>query len=623
MSTGNESLNVPYIESKGNFGKVWSKMAYAASRYTEVKLAPICNEVFDGLNEDAVNMVDNFDNTEKEPELLPVKFPSILVNTASGIAVGCSSNIAPFDLTGVCKGTIGLLDGSIETVEQLMDVVGAPEFSTGGFIHCDKKELIKLGTTGRGTFVISGSVDIQNDRIIIKEIPYKTDVETIVDEIKAHMKEELKEVISVKDLSDIKGLNVQIMLKRGCRPRQVLKKINRLTKLRMQVSFNNTVIIDNRCKTLGVFDLLNEWIKFRMETVKRIYTFRVGKKEKQVHLLEAWEKVASDIPGVVESISKNTEVKAKEILMNKYGLDSEQADYFLDMKIRLITQNRLLAKLNELKEAKEELNRFKDIVENEQSRKNVIKKELNEIISKYGKKRRCEMVEPLNEEDIKPEEKPIDDSLVTVVVTKNYCLKKLNTLRDESAFKADDSDPVLCRIVCKNTEDLLIYTYAGMCYKIKVNEIDDTRGIPKEYIFSLVDRDKDDKSDIMNIVASGDYTGSFNVLYSNGRGTKVYFNRVSGNRSKYKGQFDASNESNAWFTKEDKVFIITQNRKAAYTDLSLLSKISNRTAFKVARVSDADAIIGIQPASKVPNFDDIDLEKYSKGYTVKIRDDLW
>lgn len=624
LSTGNESLNVPYIESKGNFGKVWSKdMAYAASRYTEAKLAPICEEVFEGINENAVDMVDNYDNTEVEPSLLPVKFPSILVNTSNGIAVGYASNIAPFSLKGICEGTIGLLDGSIENVEQLMDVVGAPEFPTGGFIHTDKKELLKLGTTGKGTFVISGAVIVQQDRIIIKEIPYKTDVESIVDDIKAHMKDELKEVTSVKDLSDINGLSIQILLKRGCRPRQVLKKICRLTKLRMQVSFSNTVIINNQSVTLGVYDLLNEWIAFRLETVRRIYSYRTDKKAKQVHLLEAWEKVSGDISGVVESISKNNESRAKEILMSKYSLDEEQADYFLDMKIRLITQDKLQVRLNELYEARTEFTRLKDIAENEQSRKNVIKKELAEISEKYGTERKCEMTDPLDEEDTKPEEVAVDDSFVTVVITKNFCVKKLRTIRDMEAFKADESDPELCRIGCRNTEDLLVYTYAGMCYKIKVNDIDDTRGVPKEYIFSLVEKDKDDNSDIMNIVASGNYTGSFNIIYPNGRGTKVYLSKVSGKRSKYKAQFDASAGKNIWFTSEDKFFIITRAKKAAYADLELMSKLSNRAAFKVARIGDSDEIFGVQPASRVPNFDGIELERYSKGYTVKIRDVLW
>ena len=623
MATGNESLNVPYVESKGNFGKTWSKnMAYAASRYTEAKLSPICAEVFEGLNENAVDMVPNFDNTEMEPSLLPVKFPSILVNTSNGIAVGCSSNIAPFGLTEVCNATIGMLDGSIaeDDMEAFMDVIGAPEFPTGGFIHTDRRELYKLCKTGRGTFTISGSVQIEKDRILIKQIPYKTDVESIVEEIKNHMKDELKDVVSVKDLSDIKGLNVQIMLKRGVRPRQVLKKINRLTKLRMPVSFSNTVIINNRCKTLGVYDLLKEWIAFRLNTVQRIYEFKREKKEKQVHLLETWEKLRDDIKGAVDIIANNSEQVAREKLMSTFGLDELQCDYILDMKIRLITTDRLADKIRELIGSREELKTYTLLATEEEQRKRLIQYELKEIIRKYGNKRKCAMVAPLEPEEEQAEPEVIDDSYVQVVITQKGCIKKIRTLKDMSAFQLDNADPQLCRISCRNTEDLLIYTYSGMCYKIKVNDIDDTRGIPKEYVFSMVE--KADDSPIMYVTGSGDYTGSFNVVYPNGKGTKVYFSNVSGKRSKYKNQFEASAPGQCWFTTDDKFFIITHNKNAAYTDLSLMH-ISNRVSFKVARIGGHDSIFGVQPASRVPEFESIDTSKYNKGYCVKIKDKLW
>lgn len=625
MSKGNGALNVPYIDSKGSFGHVWSRdSAFAASRYTEAKLMPICAELFEGLNENAVDMVENFDSTEKEPAVLPVKFPNILVNTASGIAVGYSSNIAPFGLTEVCKATIEMLDNKVETAEELMDILGAPEFPTGGFVHTDKKELLRLGQTGRGTFVISGKVELYSDRIIVKEIPYRATVENIVEDIKANMKGELKEVVSAKDLSGLQGLTIQIMLKRGANPRQVLKKINRLTKLRMQVSFNNAVIVNNRCRTLGVWDLLNEWIKFRMDTVKRVYEFRVVKKREQTHMLESWEKINGHIQEVVSIISNNKEQAAKQLLMSEYNLDDSQSEYLLDMKLRLITQDRLLGKLKELENSRLELSEFEDIVASESHRKKVIKEELEEIIRKYGEDRKSVIVEPIPvETEDKEQEKKIDDSAVRVVMTQNGYLKKLVTFRDEANFEANESDPVRFDIRCRNNEDLLVFTYSGVCYKIHVNDIDDSRGIPKEYIYSMVD--KIDDSPILIAMASGDYSKSFNIVSSTGRGTKVYLSNVSGNRSRYKSQFgqNAGRPGTLWVTTEDKFFIITRKRNAAYIDLEIMGKISNRSAFKVARIGTDDSIFGIQPASKVPNFEEIDVDKYTRGYCVKIKDELW
>lgn len=622
MSTGNESLNSPYIESKGNFGKAWSKnMAYAASRYTEAKLAPICAELFEGLNEDAVDMVNNFDDTEKEPALLPVKFPNILVNTSSGIAVGRNSNISPFNLKQMCEATIGLLDGTYENAAEMADAIGYPDFPSGGFIHEDRKELLKLYQTGRGTFNISGKVQVGKDVIMITEIPYKSNVETIISDIKENMKTELKEVASVKDLSDIRGLRVQIVLKRGSDLRKTYKKICRLTKLRTHITFNNSVIINNRCKTVGVYELLNEWVKFRMETLRRMYTFRYNKKKDQVHLLEAWEKIKDDIRGVINVITLNPEEKAKKLLRTNYKLTEKQCEYLLDMKLRLITQDRLLGKLKELEEARVAMNRFLDIVEDDEVKKQVIIDELKEIIDKYGAPRRTLEVEALTDEDEKAEPTKVSDETVQVVVTEKGYMKKLVDLKDIVNFEEDEEDPVQFKFTCKNDEQMLVFTYSGACYKIPVDDIESGKGYPKDYIMRHIERMDD--SAIMKVMPAGDFTGSFNVVYGNGRGTTVFLEKVSGKRRRYKKVFESSEPGNVWITEESKFFIITRNKFAAYINLDFRNSISTREAFKVGRVPDGDRIFGIQPASQVPNIEEVDLDRYRKGYCVKIRDTLW
>lgn len=622
MATGHEALNVPYVESKGNFGKVWSKnMAYAASRYTEAKLSPICAELFEGMGENAVDMVDNFDNTELEPSILPVKFPTVLVNASHGIAVGRHSNISPFGLKEVCNATIGMLTGKVAEPADLMDVLGYPEFSTGGYIHEDPRELMKLYTTGRGSFTITGKVLVGRDSIIITEIPYRTNVESIISDIKDNMKEELKEVQSVKDLSDINGMRVQIVLKRGTDIRKAVYKIRRLTKLRTTATFNNSVIIDNRCKTLGVYDMLNEWIKFRMGTLTRVYQHRYEKKKEQVELLETWEKIQNDIKFATSIITLNVEEKAIKNLRENFKLTLKQCQYLLDMKIRLITVDRLQGKLKELAEARADMQEYQRILSSDEAKKEVIVKELAEIRDKYGVERRTSVDQPVRAEEYEKEEPVISDEVVKIVITKSNKIKKLVTLKDFSNFEPDENDPVRFQFACKNNEYILVFTYSGWCYKILADDVDSSKGYPKESLFKYVQRE--DNSEIIYAMPAGDFSGYFNVVYGNGRGTTVYLSKVAGNRKKYKNVFEPSVKGDIFITRADKFFIITRRSKAAYIDLEYRRTFSTREAFKVGTVTGDDYIFGIQPADRVPDINSVDLSRYRKGYCVKIVDTLW
>ncbi len=627
MTTGNEALNVPYVESKGSFGKVYSKdTRFAAPRYTEAKLAEICKEIFDGIDEDAVDFMDNYDSTLKEPVVLPVKFPTILVNTSSGISVGTSSSIPSFGLTPVCKATIGLLDGSIQNVVELMDVLGAPEFTTGGHIHGTPRNYVALGENGKGSITVSGTVETYHDRIVITEIPYGTTIEAILDEITAQAKDgELKEVSDVRDESDLNGLRAVIELKRGSNVSQVLRKINRVTKLRMKMSFTTRVILERdgklRCVELGLLDLLQEWIEFRMKTIQRMYTYRYGRKAEQEHLLEAWEKIKNDIREVANFITNNDESKVREYLMSKYDMDEVQVDYLLDMRVKEFTKDRLAKRLAELESVRKEMELFKSILDSDEKKKGIIISELQTISNKYGTERKTAMVAPIVEvEDEGEDEDAVEDIPVSVVITKRGYIKRLVTLRDESNFVMHDDDEVKWRFMCSNADSVLLFTYSGMCYKIPVHLIDASRGVPKDFIFNLVERADD--SEILYAAPAEDYSGYINIVYSSGRGTKVRFDKVAGNRSKYKNVFDAGTPGTLWCTTADKFFIITKQRRAAYIDLEMATRLSTRTAFKVARVANDDHIFGIQPLDRVPD-KNVDLEKYSKGYCIKIKDQLW
>ena len=346
MTTGHEALNVPYIESKGSFGKFYSRDTdFAAPRYTEAKLAEICKEVFDGIDENAVDFVDNYDNTAKEPVVLPVKFPAVLVNTSSGIAVGTSSNIPSFNLQEVCEATIAILEGKVESAKDLASILRAPDFPTGGFIHGKEEDFIKLLETGQGTFTVSGTVELYKGKIVITEVPYKVNIEGILDDIRELVKTGVLDGITdVRDESDLRGLRAVVELRRGADVRRVLQKINAYTKLRTKVSFTTRVIVKKggkqRCVTMGILDLLNEWIAFRMSVIHRIYSYRLEKKLEHEHLLEVWEKIKNDIRKVADFIANNPEDSVVKFLKDTYGMDDIQILYLLDMKMECSDRRR-------------------------------------------------------------------------------------------------------------------------------------------------------------------------------------------------------------------------------------------------------------------------------------------
>lgn len=627
MATGNEALNQPYVESKGNFGKTYSKdLAFAASRYTEAKLAPICKEVFDGIDENAVIMVDNFDNTTKEPSLLPVKFPSILVNPSSGIAVGISSYIPSFSLKNVCLATIGMVKGEITNVPELMDVLGVPEYSTGGFIHASREDLIKLGETGEGTFVFSGTVNTYTNKIEIIEIPYNTTAEDIISAIEENMKTgELKEIAEVSDEIDIKGFKITVYLRKNANAKAVLQKLCRLTPLRKTISFKTKVIIADTYKSLGMYDLLNYWIDFRIETIRRIAEFRLNKDTNEEHLLVAWEKIGGNGKNVKDAallISSSDEKEVKAKLMATYDLDEAQADYLLDKPIRSLTTNNFIKSMKKLSECRQRIMENQEIVDSDNAKKKIIVDDLTRIIKTYGRENKTHQADPIIEIPEQKEEIKIDDTPVKVILTKSGFLKRLVTMRDLMNYTLPDGEEVDKEFSCRNNDSLLVFTCDGSVHKILVSDIDSGRGGLKDEVYKLAGLPNNRQ--VLLVDACGDYSKYFNLVYPNGRGTRVYYSKAKGNRKKYKGLFEKCEPGKVWYTFSDKFFMLTYKRKAAFTSLELMGMLSNRVAFKVARVGRGDHIVALQNLEDVPDISKIDLEKYRKEYTVCINDDvLW
>lgn len=624
MTTGNESLNVPYIESKGNFGKVYSRdLAYAASRYTEAKLSPVCEEIFDGIDEDAVDFVNNYDDTTTEPTLLPVKFPSILANPSNGIAVGVGSSIPSFGLTNVCRSVIGILEGKITDAASLIEVLGIPEFTTGGNVHIDRAGMTKLAETGRGSILMTGTVATYPDQIVITELPYKVTSEAIVQAIEEHAKAgDLKEVSGISDETGLNGFRLVVNLKRGVNPQAVLQKLYRMTPLRTQISFNTRVIFTDECLELGLLDLLKHWIDFRVACINRIYNYRLKKAMEKEHILAAWEKIKNHVKEVALLIAEKTEEEAFEDLKSKYGMDDIQANYILDMRVREITVNRMIKKLKELDEIRDDINSYNRVISSDQEKYKIIIDDQNRIISKYGRANKTHIAPVIDLEKEKEESNKvvIDDSPVSVVYTKNGYLKRLISLHDIAYYNVPDTDEEVARFAVKNNEHLLVFTYDGTVYKILVNSIDAGRGKLKDNVAEMIGVNP---KQIMFVDAAGDYTKHFNIVYPNGRGAVISYSRAIGKRAKYRSLWEPSEPGKLWWTFEDKFFMVTHRRKAAYCDLSLMSQ-GTRAAFKVARVGSGDAIFALQNAKDVPDISTIDISKYNKDYTVLIgEDDLW
>lgn len=623
MTKDREGLNLPYIDSNGSFGKVYSTMQYSASRYTEVKLEQIANEIFDCIDEDAVDFVPTFDNGTEEPAMLPVKFANILVNPNKGIAVGMGSNIPSFDLASVCTATQEYIKGNVKTPEELMMILGVPEFSTGGFVHADRASLIKLAETGRGTFRVSGHATIYSDSIVIDEVPYGSTCEGIKDAIIERVKGgALTGVAQVYNEIGLKGMLMTVKLKRNVDPMEVYNELRRTTPLMNTITFDTKVIINNRCETLGLLELLSKWVEFRVDTIRRIYRHRIDSCLEREHQQEVWDKIINDLDTVVGIILKNNLREARELLMEKYKLDDIQADYLLSLRLSSITKDRAEKGMRELEELRKKIKELQDVESSDKKIYDIIIEDQQRIKETYGRSRRTRMANLLSESELKKEEPKISDAPVTIVITESMNVKRLAGLRGLTDFELPENEKELLRVNMKNDDYLLVFHRDGTVYKILANNIDSTRGGFRENLCTVLGIAN--TSDILWIDAAGDYSGYFNLVYANGRGYRAYYSKAQGKRMKYKGVYPPCEPGEGWTTRHDKFFMVTRRRKAAYCSLEFLGLVTKRSAFKVARVSPNDSILGLTPYDMVPDKDAIDLSKYNKGYTVKIGEDkLW
>ena len=523
LSKGYEALLHPYVDSKGNFGKAFSRdMMWAASRYTEAKLEKICAELFADIDKDTVDMVDNFDNSMKEPALLPVTFPSVLVNANTGIAVGMASSICSFNLEEVCKTTIELLrDPKFDVSETLK----APDFAGGGLLVYDKAAMDEIYNTGRGSFKVRArySFDKSNSCIEITEIPPTTTSEAIIDKVIEKVKAgSLREISDIRDETDLSGLKITIDVKRGTDPDKLMKKLYASTPLQDSFSCNFNVLINGMPRVLGVRELLGEWIEFRSGCVRRRTAFDLKRATDRLHLLRGLEKILLDIDKAI-SIIRNTEEESEVVpnLMIGFRIDKIQAEYVAEIKLRHLNKEYILKRLQDIDRLEEAIKDLNDILENPKRIKQIIIYELKEVVKKYAKPRKTEIIYSveLEEETVEPD---IPEYPVTVFFTKGGYFKKITplSLRMSGTQKLKDGDEIAQTVETTNSAELLFFTNKCQVYKSLACDFDDTKAsVLGDYVAAKLEMEDGELPVYMAVTS--DYSGYMMFFFENGKAAKV------------------------------------------------------------------------------------------------------
>lgn len=524
LARGNESLLHPYVESKGNFGKSYSKnMQYAASRYTEAKLAPISAELFRDIDKDTVDFVPNYDNTMTEPTLLPVTFPSVLVNANMGIAVGMASNICSFNLKEICDTTVALIkDPDADITETLK----APDFIGGGQILYDEDKMNEIFRTGRGSFKIRAkySYDKKNNCIDIYEIPATTTTEAIIDKIVELAKGgKAKEISDIRDETDKKGLKITIDLKRGTDADKLMKKLYKMTPLEDSFGCNFNVLIAGTPRVLGVRELLLEWIAFRTECVNRRVFFDLSKAKDRLHLLEGLQKILLDIDKAIKVIrSTDEESEVVPNLMIGFGIDKIQADYVAEIKLRHLNREYILKKTEDIEKLRAEIEDMEDILASRSRVKKIIVNELSDVVKNYDKPRRSEIIYTSDIDDESEPDEEIPNYPVTLFFTKEGYFKKITpqSLRMSGEQKLKENDEIIETVEAANNTELLFFTDKYRVYKAKAADFDDSKAsVLGDYVASKLEMEPDENAVYMAVTT--DYKGFMLFFFENGKLAKI------------------------------------------------------------------------------------------------------
>ena len=523
LARDHEALLAPFIDSKGNFGKAYSRdMAYAAPRYTEAKLMPICAELFRDIDKDAVDMVDNYDGTQKEPTLLPTTFPNVLVSANMGIAVGMASNICGFNLQEVCETTIALLR---DPQHNILSTLPAPDFATGGEILYDAHTMEEVYRSGRGSIRLRARWrHIPKENLIeIYEIPYTTASEIIIDKVAELVKTgKLREINDMRDETDRDGLKLTIDLKRGSDPEKVMQKLFKLTPLQDSFSCNFNILIGGYPKVCGVGEILNEWTAWREDCVRRRVYFDLGKKKEKLHLLNGLKEILLDIDRAIETI-RGTEREDEVVpnLMMGFGIDQIQAEYVAEIKLRNINREYILRRISECDELEKEISDLEDILANRRRVKKIIIEELQQVIKKYAEPRRSVIVYDY-EAEAEEEEDNIEDYPVTLFLSREGYFKKITpqSLRMSSEQKYKENDGPLQSFEASNRSEILIFTDRQQVYKTRAADFADTKAsVLGVYLPGQLKMDEGEN--VLAMVLPGDYSGSLLLFFANGKCARI------------------------------------------------------------------------------------------------------
>lgn len=602
LTRGNEALLHPFVDSKGNFAKQYSRdMAFAASRYTEVKLEEICKEVFGDIDKNTVDFVSNYDGTMTEPTLLPVAFPNILVNPNQGIAVGMASCIPSFNLKEVCDTTIAYLKNPNCDISKTLI---APDFSTGGELILDRTALDSIYKTGRGSVKVRAKYryDKKNSLIEIYEIPYSTTSEAIIDKIIELIKAgKIKEITDLRDETDLKGLKITIDIKKSAKPDMLMTKLYKLTPLEDSFSCNMNVLIGTTPMVLGIREILMHWTEFRMNCIKRKLNYDLNKISTRLHLLEGLKKILLDIDKAI-AIIRNTERDDDVVpnLMKGFGIDEEQADFIADIKLRNLNKQYILNRLNDIDDLKAELDSINKILADDKEVKKLIIEDLKRISKKYGKERKTTVVES-GEIPVYEEESFIEDYNLKIFLTNDGYLKKISavSLRSSSAQKLKDGDFIVLEQETTNKADLVLISNMCNAYKLKLHEVADCKASDwGHFAPNIAKMEQGEK--IVFAIATVDYDGDLLYFFENGKVARV-------NLKSYETKTNRKKLINAY---SDKSKLVTVKYITDDTDMVIYSSIDKVMVFsttclnpKTTRDTQGVAVMNMKKKSVVTKVD--------------------
>ena len=588
LAKGNETLLHPFVDSKGNFGKVYSRdMAYAAARYTEAKLDSFSAELFRDIDSDTVDMVDNYDATMKEPTLLPTTFPNVLVNANQGIAVGMASNICSFNLAEICETTIALMNNPDHDI---LDTLLGPDFSTGAELLFDEAATREIYSTGRGSFKLRAKwrYEKKDNVIEIYEIPYSTTCEAIMDKVAELMKAgKIKEINDMRDETDLGGLKLTIDLKRGVEPEKLMQKLFRLTPLQDSFGCNFNILIAGMPRVLGVGEILEEWVAWRTDCVKRRLYYQIQKKEERLHLLKGLERILLDIDKAI-AIIRETELESEVVpnLMIGFGIDEIQANYVAEIKLRNINKEYILKQTRAIDDLEKDIADLRDTLGSSRKLKNVIIGELKEVAKKYGKPRKTQIVYQAGQIEEEDEAEDIPDYPVTVFVSKEGYLKKITaqSLRMSGEQKFKEGDRLDFSVETTNKAEILVFTDQAQCYKSRLNDFDDGKAsLLGDYLPQKLGMDPGEN--VLQVIMPGDYKGFVMFFFENGKAAKVPLSayETKTNRRRLTGAYSDKSplKTVIAFQTDGQVVVYTTDNRAAIFSTALLQPKTTRNTIGV------------------------------------------